>query len=136
MLHRIADPLRLPALLSLRVTRYVSLVVARSSRRWELLMEQALADPVVLRGWEGASAHTVDPQPAVDHPRPPAGMVDLTDHDLADWAQMPYASATARAAELEPRGLRLLLDYEQSHGHRPRFVQLLRRRIDEEHAAG
>lgn len=136
VLRRIADPFRLTALLPLRVARHVSLLVARGSRRWELLVEQALADPVVLRGWEGASARTADLQPVRDGPPPRPVVVDLTDDDLADWAQMPYASATARAADLEPSGLQLLLDYEQSHGHRPRFVQLLRRRIDEERAAG
>lgn len=131
MLRRIADPLRLTALLPLRLTRYVSLVVARGAHRWELLVEQALTDPVVLRGWDGASNRAADPQPPAPGPPERTHVVDLTDDDLADWAQMPFASASARAADVDGEGLRALLDYERAHGHRPRFEQLLRRRLDE-----
>jgi hypothetical protein len=144
----LADPFRLSAVLSLRVTRYVSLVVARSSRRWEHLVEQALSEPVLMRGWQGTAG--TDPEPGTGRPAPtPAAPVvdpadgtrtdgaDLTEEELADWAQMPFSTATARARELEGGDLRALLDYERSHGHRPRFEQLLQRRLDEAgHAAG
>ncbi|MFN8157045.1 MAG: hypothetical protein U0R68_06490 [Candidatus Nanopelagicales bacterium] len=133
VLRTLIDPFRLTASLTLRATRYAALAIARSSRRWEMLVEQALAEPVLLRGWEGASrAATPPPRPARDDV-----VVDLTDDDLADWAQMPYSSATARASELQGEDLRTLLDYERAHGHRPRFVQLLRRRLaDEERSTG
>lgn len=132
MLRTLIDPFRLTAALTLRATRYTALLVARSSRRWEMLVEQALAEPVLLRGWEGASsAASPLPRPTRDD-----DVVDLTDDDLVDWAQMSYSAAAARASRLQGDGLRTLLDYERAHGHRPRFVSLLRRRLhDEERSA-
>lgn len=130
MLRRIIDPIRLPVALSLRFTRVVSLIVARSSRRWELLVEHALTEPAVLRGWDGAAAHSSDPPPVRAEPGPETTAL-LSEDELADWARMPFSSATARVSTLHGDELRVLLDYERSHGHRPRFVQLLERRIDE-----
>ncbi|MFN8149256.1 MAG: hypothetical protein U0R76_17540 [Candidatus Nanopelagicales bacterium] len=128
VLRTLIDPFRLTAALSLRATRYAALLIARSSRRWEALVEHALAEPVLLRGWEGASRAATPPR----HPSRGDAVVDLTHDDLADWAPTAYSTASARASELQGEDLRALLDYEQAHGHRLRFVQLLRRRLDDE----
>lgn len=148
MLRRLLDPLRLMAVLPLRVTRYAALRVVRGTRSWELLVDRALTEPVLLRGWDGAPSQIAEgadeqpagpladersPEPATepdDTADPAPEVVDLTDTDLADWAQMPFAEATARARELEPGGLRVLLAYEREHGHRARLEQLLRHRLD------
>ena len=155
MLRRVLDPVRLLAVLPLRITRYAALRVARGSRTWEQLVDRALTEPVLLRGWDGGAPVPVvepssregegadgEPGPAVVRaaegepgPELPVDLtgrevVDLTEDELADWAQMPYAAASARARELEPEGLRTLLEYERRHGHRPRFEQLLQHRLD------
>ena len=155
VLRRVLDPVRLLAVLPLRITRYAALRVARGSRTWEQLVDRALTEPVLLRGWDGgAPVPVVEPSSregtgADGEPRPAAvpaaegepdpevpvvltgrEVVDLTEDELADWAQMPYAAASARARELEPEGLRTLLEYERRHGHRPRFEQLLQHRLD------
>lgn len=153
VLRRVLDPVRLLAVLPLRITRYAALRVARGSRTWEQLVDRALTEPVLLRGWDGgAPVPVVEPssregegadgetrhaavRAAGGEPEVPVDLtaaedVDLTEDELADWAQMPYAAASARARELEPEGLRTLLDYERRHGHRLRFEQLLQHRLD------
>lgn len=148
MLRRLLDPLRLMTVLPLRLTRYAAVRVARGTRSWELLVDRALTEPVLLRGWdgarqlreEGAVAERGEPLADEEDGEPVAvregtvdqtpEVVDITETDLADWAQMPFAEATALARELEPDRLHALLDYERQHGHRPRFEQLLRNRID------
>jgi hypothetical protein len=143
VLRRLLDPVRLLTVLPLRLTRRGAVAVARGSRRWELVLEKALDEPRRLLAWDAAEPHD---EPVGQPPRPsstvPAagdreeqddgggGVVDLTEDDFADWAQMPFAAATARARELEPERLRALLDYECEHGHRQRFVQLLQHRLD------
>lgn len=140
VLRRLLDPVRLLTVLPLRLTRRGAVAVARGSRRWELVLEKALDEPRRLLAWDAAGSRDVPAGP----PTPPAapasshgepgeptgGVIDLTEEDLADWAQMPFAAATARARELEPERLRALLDYECAHGHRQRFLQLLQHRLD------
>lgn len=99
MLRSTLGPLRLSAALALHVTRLAALVATRSARRWELIVERALAEPVLLRGWQGADECVADPRTHRRPSRPEAeGSEDLTDDglDSAESAHRPPLVALLR----------------------------------------
>ncbi len=126
MMRDLVEPFGLLVALPPRVARHGAILVARAAHRAELLVEQALTEPVALRGWSGVALDDVGPAASA--------VVDLTDNGLAATESATgqgqrFGSVSERSAQPDAADLRALLDHERTHGNRARFEQLLRRRL-------
>jgi hypothetical protein len=107
------DLVRRTLLPPVQLSRGAAVVAARTLRHWELVLAPD-PDHVAARSrWISADDETDAGQdPPVD-----------------DWAELSLSDAQARLSSCDAIDLQALLDYERSHGHRPRYQLLLEQRL-------
>lgn len=109
-----------------RLARSGSVVLARTVRHWELLLEDGVAasDEDALRTdrSDGRPAAAPEGEAAASMPEP---------LPVADWAELSYADAQARLGSCDESDLRALLEYERAHGHRVQYTLLLEQRLSQ-----
>lgn len=122
------DQLKQALLPPVRLAREGAVVAARTTRHWELAL--------------GGEDTTTSSAPGTDRdesPRDEVSDVDLrteqeapasaSDLPVDNWPALSFADAQARLAGCDEDDLRTLLAYEQAHGHRLQYTQLLEQRL-------
>jgi hypothetical protein len=118
------DRARAALLPPVRVLREATVVAARTTRHWELML--AGEDPTQ-RAREAEDERPSGPTGE--------GVVDVRDLGSDDlpvqgWPSMSLADAQASLSTCSPAELAALLAYEQAHGHRIAFEQMLQHRLE------
>lgn len=118
------DQARQVLLPPVRAARVSAVAMARTARHWELLLEGAGSPS------DAASdvPETSGPQDDKEHDQHAGPKPVSSDLPVADWPELSYADAQARLGTCDAADLRILLSYEESHGHRPQYVALLEQR--------
>jgi hypothetical protein len=113
------DQVRRILLPPVQLAREGSVAASRTLRHWELL----LMDPES----EAVHAHAV----AVtdEHRAASAEGLAVTDLPVENWPELSFADAQSRLSSCDADEIQLLLDYERTHGHRPRYALLLEQRL-------
>jgi hypothetical protein len=108
------DQLRRVLLPPVQLAREGSVVASRTLRHWELMLMPPEDGTATM-----PDVHETD------------GAQDLGAADLPveDWPELSFAEAQSRLSTCQPDDIQRLLDYERSHGHRPRYALMLEQRL-------
>jgi hypothetical protein len=113
------DQLRRILLPPVQLAREGSVAASRTLRHWELMLMPPEAATAVTPDVHEADAREADG--AEDQ-----GVADLP---VENWSELSFADAQARLSSCQADEIQLLLDYERSHGHRPRYALMLEQRL-------